>query len=82
MKTNHQCYLSLIFDKNIARALYCFHHHFQAVCHNNLPMVEYLLSIGARSDIRDSSGLTALDEAQKRNLKNIEDMLMNCENTN
>ena len=53
---------------------------FQAVCHNNQPMVEYLLSIGPRSDIRDSAGLTALDEARKRNLDEIIEMLLNNEN--
>ena len=44
-------------------------------------MVEYLLSIGAQSDVRDSSGLTALDEARKRNFNHIEEMLLNNQNT-
>ena len=44
-------------------------------------MVEYLLSIGAQSNLRDSSGLTALDEAQKRNFNIIEEMLLNNDNT-
>ncbi len=39
-------------------------------------MVEYLLSVGARCDLPDSTGTTALDEARNRNLQHIEALLL------